>query len=805
MKTRKLRISIIMCMLLGVSGCAEKSASPELQPGQVRIVRDNFGVPHIYAGSVRGLFYGYGYAVAQDRLFQLEMTRRSTQGTVAEVLGADYLDHDKGTRANFNPASIQDQLSALEPADRDVFEGYAEGMNAWIAEVLAEPDRLMPKQFVDLGVEPGQWTAYDVVMLFVGSLANRYADFNTELENAMIVEALADLHDEETARRIFDQLNPRMTDSAPTTIPSADWPGAAPSARVDFSYTRGRLAAASTLPARDGPPGISGMSNCFVLGKDKAAGAKSILVNGPQFGWFTPSYVYSVGLHGAGFDLVGNTPFGIPAILFGHNKTIAWGSTWGAGDMVDLYQEELNPDNPLEYRHQGEFLEMESRLETIRVKNQTNVELPVLRTVHGPVVHTDEENGFAYAKRRTWDGREVESLLAWVHSTRASNYEEWLEQAERQALNINWYYADSQGNIGYAFTGKYPHRADEHDNRLPASGEGNMEWLGLQPFDLSPKVKNPSGGFIANWNNKPGAGVLNPDEFWYSWSTADRVEYLQQELASRDRWSPEEAWSLIESSSHTDVNAPYFLPLIGQASSSAGDERLKRANEILQGWSLQSRDLDRDGYYDEPATALFRAFLGQLIKTVLNDDLGTAIELFEATGYPRPGAPTGAGTNVQTGTKAIVENLLDGNASYDFLNGRPAAEIILEVLAGTLADLEAEQGPDIESWRLAVAPRPFSHLNFLGIPQAGAGEAIEGRIEQNRGTENNMIVFTEEGVVGYEVTPPGQSGFIAPDGVRSRHATDQFELYENFGKKRMWFYAQDVEKNKQSEITISAH
>ncbi|MEX1349618.1 MAG: penicillin acylase family protein, partial [Desulfobacterales bacterium] len=167
--------------------------------GQVIIKRDNYGVGHVYADTVFGLYYGYGYAVAQDRLFQMEMAKRSTQGKVAEVLGEEYVEFDKRIRGNYNPISIQRQLDRLSESDADIFNGYAAGMNAWIEKVKKNTDRLMPKEFIDFGFQPESWTAFDVAMIFVGSMANRFGDFNTELANVQIYNALVKMHDEKTA------------------------------------------------------------------------------------------------------------------------------------------------------------------------------------------------------------------------------------------------------------------------------------------------------------------------------------------------------------------------------------------------------------------------------------------------------------------------------------------------------------------------------------------------------------------------------------------------------------------------------
>jgi len=189
-----MKVTAIILLVFITCGC---SKSPE--PPGVRIVRDEFGTPHIYADDIYGLYFGYGYAIAQDRLFQMEMARRSTQGTVAEVLGLDYVDYDKNTRQLFDPVSIHTQLNKLNEEDQDVFEGYAAGINAWLGEIRKTPGELTPKQFIDLDFAPADWTGYDVAMIFVGTMNNRYGDFNTELENAAILNSLVEQHGEAVA------------------------------------------------------------------------------------------------------------------------------------------------------------------------------------------------------------------------------------------------------------------------------------------------------------------------------------------------------------------------------------------------------------------------------------------------------------------------------------------------------------------------------------------------------------------------------------------------------------------------------
>jgi penicillin amidase len=773
-------------LLLGACGAGD---SPD--DDSVRIVRDDYGVPHVYSDSVFGLYYGYGYAIAEDRLFQMEMSRRSTQGTVAEVLGSDYVDYDKTARTLFSPVSIRRQLDGLAQEDRDVFEGYAAGVNAYLVKMRAAPATLMPRQIGELGIEVADWTAYDVAMIFIGTMNNRYGDYNTEFENAAILASLTAQHGEEDGLALFELLNPRFTEPAPTSIPLEDWSRPAYDSLAGVPAANRQVSRLETA-SNARPP--AGFSNVYLLGRDKVEGANSILVNGPQFGWFNPSYVYSIGMHGAGIDVVGNTPFGYPMIMFGHNRTIAWGSTWGASDIVDIFAEQINPNDPGQYAYDGGYADFETRLERIAVRDGDAVEHEIHRSVHGPIVRLDRDNGVAYAKQRSWEGRELETLLAWLHATWAPDWGAWKAEAGKSAINVNMYFADVDGNIGYFHGGHFPQRVAGHDNRFPAAGDGSMDWQGRQPVDTAnPHVLNPAGGFLANWNNKPGHGVMNPDFFFFSWSAADRVDYLNETLAGRERFTPEQAWAVLDGSSHVDLFAPYFLPLIDEALVGNRDPELLAANALLQDWDLQSRDDDGDGFYDDAATPLMRHFVDALIGIVLQDDLGDVYPYFRASGYPTAAQPTGAGTNLSAGVKAIVE-AIGGRAGYDVLNGEPVAAVITAALTEAIA--RTGDSP------LPVAPRPFSTRNFLGIPQAGDDETLTAPLEQNRGTENNMIVMKPDAIVGWEVTAPGQSGFIDRNGVRSAHYDDQFEMYHTFGRKRTWFYPDDVAANQRSETIL---
>ncbi|KNE26612.1 penicillin G acylase [Achromobacter spanius] len=816
---------------------------------QVTIRRDGYGMPHVYANTVYGIFYGYGYAVAQDRLFQMEMARRSTQGQVAEVLGEKMVAFDKSIRGNFSPERIQRQLAALPASERQILDGYAAGMNAWIARVRAEPGTLMPKEFNDLQFQPSDWTPYDVAMVFVGTMANRFSDANSEIDNLALLTALRDKHGEARAMQIFNQLR-WMTDSrAPTTVPEEEGvyqpatyqPTAPAPAKLSYALprydgtppmlervardpqTRGVLQdAPADAPARllaqfaqSGQPGIAGFpttSNMWIVGREHAKDARSILLNGPQFGWWNPAYTYGIGLHGAGYDVVGNTPFAYPSILFGHNAHVTWGSTAGFGDDVDIYAEKLDPADRTRYFHNGEWKTMEKRTELIQVKDGKPVLMDVYRTVHGIVTKFDDKQHVAYAKARAWEGYELQSLMAWTHKTQARNWDQWKQQAARHALTINWYYADDRGNIGYAHTGFYPKRKPGHDPRLPVPGTGEMDWDGMLPFATNPQVYNPRQGYIANWNNQPMRGYPSTDLFAIVWGQADRYAEIETRMkamtANGGKVSAQQMWDLIRTTSYADVNRRHFLPFLQRAVAGLpADDARARLVADLSAWDGMGTSDKQPGYYDNAGSAVMDAWLRAMLRATLADEMpADFFKWYSATGYPTPATPATGSLNLTVGVKVLFNALAGPNAGvpqpYDFFNGKRPEAVSLAALDEALAALQKAYGQDPATWRIPAPPMVFAPKNFLGVPQADDKAVLSFTATQNRGTENNMTVFDGKGVRAVDVVAPGQSGFVAPDGTPSVHTRDQFDLYNHFGSKRVWFTDAEVRANATSVETL---
>jgi len=837
----------------GGSSAAQTNGVPAPPPAaekSLTIKRDSYGVPHIYADTVRGIFHGYGYVVAEDRLFQMEMAKRAVLGTAAEVLGAAYVSLDTSARQLSDPASIKAQLAKLSAEDMDIFDGYADGFNARVKEVLADRQHLLPKQFADAGFDPTLWTGYDVAMIWVGTMANRFSNSSSEISNLQLLTQLKTAKGDTVGKQMFDQIRWLEDTKSPTTVPrpggytnvevaALSKPSTRPPALASLHEGKKHVQSATTnahalvkggvarqqmnglAPVSDSvlvaesnlaaawrgtatPEQRPKASNLWIVSGKKTTDGSTMLINGPQFGWFNPSYVYGVGLHGAGYDVTGNTPFAHPVVLFGTNGSISCGATAGPLDVNDVYQEQINPANPNEYYFKGAYQPMKKRTEVIKVKGEADRNVDVYSTVHGTVTSVDAANGTAYSMRRSWDGFEIESLLGWIHSMQAKNWDDWLAQAARVAITINWYYADAKGNIGYVSPGRLPIRPQNQDVRLPALGDGTMEWQGFRPFSDVPKTYNPSQGYIVNWNNQSAPGMQTDGG---NYSIVDRVNEFIFRIEAKPKLTPDEVWKLNRDASFADTNARYFVPYIVAATSALSpSDPVRQAAQLLSDWSGQNTNPGKGQNYAEPAATIMRAWLPLMYNKLLADDLPPSVmSRYTSAGYPTsaPGGSISPG-----GASKLLYNALLGSKAgvpqtVDFFNGADKNAMIRDALTQAVGNLTTKFGSDMSTWLTPVVPHRFATKNFLGYPQANADEVLELTTYMNRGTQNDKVVFSSGGATSMcTVAPPGQSGFVAPDGKRSKHYDDQLDLYEKFDCKSEWLTRSEVEANLESSKTL---
>ena len=602
-------------------GFDQPGESEAPRPG-VQIVRDAYGVPAITAQSEYDGWWGVGYAIAQDRLFQLELFKRATSGRLAEILGSGYLDDDLIARRDYyTDAELDGMIAALPEKLRARSEAYRDGINAWIAHVRQSPADL-PGEFTALGVPLADWTLRDTARVGVFLARTVPSGDGVELENA---EALATMR-----ARDFAALHPVRTPGRRISVPKRDGkfpaqPGRTKrDERIGFRRTREFLAATDlssvtntidTVLAREGIPApddpgaglrriVPSPGGSFMWAISD--GDRAYQFNGPQLGYSIPELFVEFELHTPGIpNIRGVSAAGIPLVGIGHNGRVAWGFTSGLSDEDDLYVEEVTGTET--YRFRGAERRMECRDETFRYSTPATdlpdlVEAPgppagevterICRTVHGPVQHTGE--GVALARRYAIWGRELETFVGLDMLNRADSIEDVDAAMQEVTWNENVLAADDSGSIGFWHPGLHQLKPKRWDERLPFPGSGAAEWRGLLPRRKTPHVVDPGRGWLANWNNPPSFGWTNGDGEARERLTGrwHRVRLLQREVA-RVAKNPgyERHTAIVRTTGTTAQQFPFFEPKLAAARHFAGADGRALIAE-LKGW---------DGSYDRQA------------------------------------------------------------------------------------------------------------------------------------------------------------------------------------------------------------
>lgn len=765
----RLFILLLLLVALPAQQVSEKKTTLPVNGDTVTILRDSFGVPHVYASTVRGLFYGNGYAVAQDRLWQMERYRHSAHGRLAELEGKAALASDRETRRRgYTVEEYRTMFAALEPENRAVFEAYRDGVNGYLEQAAAGGK--LPEGYQKLGIRPAPWDVVDSVAIGV-MMSHRFGSGGGgELRNLRILTKLKEKFGEAEARKIFEDLYWRNDPRSPTTITNEDMkkPRVAPfpssnagreaARQLELAASDAVLAAAEVraemrdvmeyaeahqLPTRLG-------SYAWLISPKRSVSGNALLVGGPQMGFMTPQIAHEVHLSGAGFDAIGMGFAGFPGVLIGHNQDLAWTTTSGIGDLVDIFAEKLDPQSKRRYRFQGAWRDMECREETIAVRGGETEKMEVCRTVHGPVLEWDEKAGIAYSLSAPFRGREMETRKAMLCFNRAKSVDEFGRCASLLWLSHNFFAADRQGNIGYWHCGRPPLRAAGYDPRLPLPGTGEAEWRGVLPFEQAPQVINPARGYIVNWNNKPAPWTDNGDR--PAWGEIFRIHRIQKLVEARPRLTVEHMRQMIADIGLNDASAdylkPHILAAIERAKTQAApggsprrphsnDAELLRAAEYLRAWDNHAEE-------ESVGKSIFDAWLAAVREVLFKEELGDVLDrqTFEQLLQP-----------------SLILHVLDGPKSgvpplHDFLKGRTHDHVVLEALRKALATLK-QKSPQMHAWGYQG-----TMINFRPLPAVPS---------TNRGTYIQIVELSTP-PRGLSILPPGQS-----EDPRSPHFGDQRE------------------------------
>lgn len=403
---QRLILLLGVALSVGSTGGAQTPSATLRTPGlsqPVEIVRDRWGINHIYAQNEGDLFFAQGYAAAKDRLFQLEIWRRQASGTVAEILGRRALQRDIGSRLHKFRGDLDAELNHYHPRGKQIIEAFTRGVNAYIAETERNP-ALLPIEFRALGIKPARWTP-DVVISRHGALTSNVTD-EVSFARALKVATV----DQVRELLYFQGGDPIFT--LDSSIDVKVFPDnvlelySAFRSAVDFrpadvsAELRGASVALASPPISENALDIG--SNNWVLAGSRTQSTYPLLANDPHRAITSPSLRYWVHLVAPGWNVIGAGEPAIPGVSIGHNEQGAWGLTIFGNDSEDLYVYETNPANPNEYRYQGNWEAMRVVAETIPIKGEKPEQVQLKYTRHGPVLSADRANHKAYALRAAW-------------------------------------------------------------------------------------------------------------------------------------------------------------------------------------------------------------------------------------------------------------------------------------------------------------------------------------------------------------------------------------------------------------------
>ena len=799
-----------------VSADAALSSTTITLPGlnaPVEIIRDRWGINHIYAETEYDLFFAQGYAAARDRLFQFEVWRAQATGTVAEMLGPSELERDIGFRLFRFRGDMTQEMNHYHDRGSVIIPAYVDGVNAYIAETEADPS-LLPIEFGLLGIRPKRWTPEVVISRHQGLLGNIGSELNYGRAVAAVGEAMvkrvANFHPGDPDIALDPAIDGALLSEdilgrynafrgsvrfRPGHLVAEHRGDAEAFARLEAAAAGVRGAGASWQDPAGWPDPLAwenpediGSNNWVVSGRLSESGYP-LMANDPHRAQSSPSLRYWVHLVGPGWNVIGGGEPEIPGVSIGHNGYGAWGLTVFRTDGEDLYVYETHPDDPNRYRYKDGWEEMTVIAEDIPVKGQDPHRAEFKYTRHGPVVFENHEERVAYAVRAAWLEPGGAPYLASLRMDQARSWEEFVEACNYSNIpGENMVWADRDGNIGWQAVGIAPVRRN-WSGLVPVPGDGRYEWDGYLPIKAKPSVYNPAEGYFATANNH-----LTPDDYphmdaiGFEWSDPYRWTRAAEVLGSGRLHSMADMMAL--QTDYLSIPARTIVPMLRHVTTGGGE--VERARELLLAWDFV---LDPNSVAAGIYNAFERRVRGNVVALIVPE-------------FARPHLRGMALVKVIGHLTAP-----GGEFGDDPIAGRDA--VLLSSLEEAVAELRAKLGSDMDRWQYGqpdykhatiyhplsrAVPADLAARFTVGpLPRGGNSSTLNntgGGDNQTSGASFRIIVDTGNWDLAVGSNTPGQSG--DPD---SPFYDNLFELWAN---DRFFpvFYSRDRIESVAAERTM---
>jgi len=743
----------------------------------VEILRDGYGIPHIYAQNAWDLYLAMGYAMAQDRLWQMEFYRRLGQGRLSELFGRETLELDRLFRtlaAAQGPAALPAEAAFIPRA-------FTAGINA---ELQQRGERL-PLEFKLLGFRPEPWTERDYLAVL------RVVQWGLSL--GWKVDRTAARVRAKVGEDRFREAFPRPAAGEPIT--------GSPDAALgnERPFPPDRIAA-----VRDAVPGFrpSPASNSWVVSGRRSESGLPILASDTHMQLSNPSLWWEVHLvcppaiNAAGFAIPG-----LPGLPVGHTLDVAWAVTNVMLDDVDFYIEKLHPRNPRQYRFEDRWLEMQVIEASIEIRDDEPEPLQIKLTRNGPLLREYENGGELRALSVRWSALELSPPALAAHRLlQAGNIREvisalrfWDTPAQ------NFIFADSAGNIGYWCCAAIPVRRGG-GGMLPVHGwKAANRWQGFVPFEERPHRINPETGYIATANN-PVTGEKAGNFIGNYWESADRIMRIRDRIEAVGTHSVESI-RRIQADVYNRLAAELTPVVISAVENEAGPPRQPAALEILKRWDCRMEA-------GSAGALIFEAVYLQILEAVFRQRMGSELyrAYLETVVFPpralRRILRSGTSSWLTTGA-ATDRHALDAVAAAGFQNA--------------VSELRDRFGDDPESWQwgrvhtltfthVLAAQKPLGALFNLGpFPVAGNGLTPNKKSYDYRhpfrvveGVSQRMIVDLADPLNARHVLPTGESGIL-----HNAHYRDQIDLYLNHGDHRLAMERAAVESEQEARLLLT--
>jgi len=723
----------------------------------VTVLRDKWGVPHIYADTLEDMFFVQGFVAAQDRLYQMEIWRRTGRGELSAVFGPDFIERDRIARLMRYRGNQQAEWESYSPDTRRIAESFTAGINAYVEQ---QKDRL-PIEFTLMDFKPGVWRPEDVLLRTAGLQMTYNASL--EIARARLVAAIG----------LKEAMRWMPTD--PVRIPNVpeglDMKGLDERVLQIYQSVTGM----PVLNAQDG-------SNNWVVSPKLTKTGAPLMAGDPHRQLAHPSLRYVTHLVGPGWNVIGGGEPALPGVALGHNENVGFSFTIAAYDQVDLYVESVNHGKPTKYLRGSDWRPMTLERELVEVRGYSSpVSVELKFTEHGPVIWEDPDADRVVAVR--WAGAEpgTAGYLGSLSLNNVQSWEEFLQAAKRWKIPPeNIIYGDKQGNIGWMAAGLVPQRQG-WEGLLPVPGKsGRYNWNGFLPTEELPQEYNPERGYIATANHN-----ILPEGYrhdvGFDWSAPYRFDRIREVLDGGGPFTVED----FEKLQHDEVSLSgrYWREQVLNHPIPTNRDALL-AREQLAGW-------DGSLAKDSRGAVIYEVFIGDLrwrfIKKVV----------------PEAAHP-------------IVNPRLDLRTLVREFAALPLAtrkELIDAALGEAWRRAAKEMGDDSSQWNwgklhFALFEHPLANtqgrrnaLNLGPVSRGGDAHTVNATggtgFRQNHGATYRHVLDFSDWDRSVFTSAPGQSGQLG-----SPHYDDLLKLWSNYEYAPLLYSREKIEENAAHKLVL---